>query len=420
MVLFIKNTNLLLTVLLGITGLFFIDIYLIISAIILFIFSNIKRIDIIYIILLYHLNYTVGVIFLNFSPDKRLFYDIFSNSEKLNYTFFLTTIILLITTIIMIFTPIRGYISEQFIKNKSTLLYVSIPLILLFSALGFNRVGFAVNNSIAGYIIRVALIINMLFPLLFLIKEKKVSYFLLFIAIISSYLSGSRGVAFLLLTSLIQISLIYNWKVNYKYAIFLFLFVLISVFVFPIISSLRLGNTFSYGDNYSDQYLESIYNVRSRFGGIDVAYALKSTQYAFPWNQFIFEFSTAFNRYFPGDPFPVSSSYYPSEYFIGKYIAGVDFLQYSIDEIRYTESMRLGRFFVIDPFSIFVYFVIFYITLNIQTFDKITNYLLRFILITSWIGMGGFYETYFILFDIIIIASIMYFFFERNKKSNYA
>ena len=112
--------------------------------------------------------------------------------------------------------------------------------------------------------------------------------------------------------------------------------------------------------------------------------------------------------------------YYPSEFLVGKVFGGDDFSLVGLDTIKNTESMRLGRFFALGPISIIVSFLVFIVGLNIQSKDMTTNYILRFVLINNWITQGGIYESFLVIFDLLILSIFLYYIYERKhiKLSN--
>ena len=261
---------------------------------------------------------------------------------------------------------------------------------------------------------------NLLFPLIFLTDNKKLLYFYLLISIITSYFAGSRAIAIVIIFGLVKIGLIYNFEIKKKYLMLLSSFILFSIIVFPFISALRIGQDFSFTTDYIQQLIDIILTVRSRFGGIDVSFALYELNYTFPYYQLFFEFIEALNRYVPGDIFPVIKEYYPSEFLVGKVFGGDDFSLVGLDTIKNTESMRLGRFFALGPISIIVSFLVFIVGLNIQSKDMTTNYILRFVLINNWITQGGIYESFLVIFDLLILSIFLYYIYERKhiKLSN--
>lgn len=416
----LKTVNLFFIIPLFFIALLNLDFYLIFSSLLLLTLSKIKRADLMWLVFIFNLNYSLGFIVISFYPESRLFFDLYPNTENLSLVFFLLTVIIFVSSILVITFPIRGRLDLNFTKPKISIIKYSIIVVFIFTFFGFNKIGYTVGNPLVAYILRIFLMFNLLFPLIFLTDNKKLLYFYLLISIITSYFAGSRAIAIVIVFGLVQIGLIYNFGIKKKYLMLLSSFILFSIIAFPFISALRIGQDFSFTADYVQQLMDIILTIRSRFGGIDVSFALYELNYTFPYYQLLFEFIEAINRYLPGDIFPKIKEYYPSEFLVGKVFGGDDFSVVGLDVIKNTESMRLGRFFALGPISIILSFLVFIVGLNIQSKDMTTNYLLRFVLINNWITQGGIYESFLVIFDMLILLIFLYYIYERKhiKLSN--
>ncbi len=405
----LKTLNILISGFIFLIGVFNIDFALILAGGMLICLSMLRRIDIIYALLFYSLNYSVGMIFLKFSPENRLFNSVIKNGDHLDAAFLLTTFIIAATCFCLYIVPVFGKIETPSRKHALNLAKISILCLSALSLLGQFRVGHGIENSYVGYFFRIILILNILFPLIFLDKSLLVKVLFMSIIAVSSFMAGSRSFIFQIIVALISIGLVMNWKIKLRHMGLVLLLLTMSIYFYPIISANRQGQEYVYQDNSLATVIETIQTVRLRFAGIDIAYAFYSSNYQFPWYQIFGEFAIAVNRYFPDDFLPLPPNFYPSEFATAKLFGGYNILRAGSDELKNTESMRLGRFFTIDFLSTFFYFLIFIVSLNIQNKNKVINFLFRFYLISNWITTGGFFETFYITMDVFSLNLMVLF-----------
>lgn len=398
--------------------LFFISFneFKIISFIFLLTFTFIKRIDIIYCLLFFNINYTFSYILLSLNPDEYMFTSMASMGHNLDIVFMFLNFIMLIIIFILYIIPVRG--SENNVENKSVfqLLKFSIFFTTLPSLLGIYGVGKAVSNFLIGYLIRIAIVVQTLTPLIFSEKFKKYKMFLVSLLIIGGIAAGSRAFLFSIFLFLLSYALVKKIELNLRLIIITVFSLFVALYTYPIISANRLGQEFSYTQPINESTITTILNVRQRFGGVDIANGLYNSGFKFPWYQLFGEMSIALNKYIPGDIIPTPSNFYPSEYISAKLLSGYDFLSNKSDDLRYTESMRLGRFFIIDPFSIIILFSFFIFSLFIQNRSKELNYYIRFSLIYNMLMSGAYSESFYYFFDMILLNMIIIFFHNYEIK----
>lgn len=397
------------------------NFYSILSFGLLFTFSFIKRIDIIYTLFIFHINYTFSYILLTYNPDAYMFTSMVSMGGNLDIVFSYLCVILLFIIFILYIIPVRGLDYQSDIKSIFELIKISIFINSIASIFGIYGVGKAVTNYIFGYFIRITIVFQVISPFMFNSQFKKYRHLLIFLMIIGGLAAGSRAFIFSILMSLLSFALVKRYNLNIKTVVLSTFAIIISILSYPIISAKRLGQEYSIDQTMNQSTIESILTVRQRFGGVDIANGLYNSNFMFPWYQLFGELSITINKYLPGDPIPVPTKFFPSEYISAKLLSGYDFFTNQADDLRYTESMRLGRFFIIDPISIIMIFIVFSFSLFIQNKNKELNYYIRFYIIYNMLLAGAYSETFYILFDMVLLNMIIIFFytFEIKLSSKY-
>lgn len=383
-----------------------------------FILAFSERIDILFTILFFHINYTFSFLILHISPENYMFSSVAAMGNNLFLVYFYLTIILLFIILCLYLVPVRGVFNYPQLSKIFKVLKITIVLNSIPSIFGLYGVGRMVASAFIGYFIRIFLILQILLPLLFTPSFSKWRYFYLSLIAIAGFISGSRAFIFIILLNLFYYGLIHNVKINFKAFILGILLIGVSVYFYPIISANRLGQEFTYSGPIGTSTLETILSVRQRFGGVDIANGLYNSGFKFPWYQLYGEMGITLNKYFPGDFLPLPPNFYPSEYISAKLLSDYDFLHYIKDEFRYTESMRLGRFFLIGPLSIIFLFLTFLFSLYIQNNSKEVNYIIRFNIIYNMLLAGSYSETFYITLDMVFLNIILMIAFKFQSYSS--